>query len=90
MLTPDIGGHMPAGKQRPPAFELDVAAEAKHIRFLVPGRTHTQSEGVAAVDHIGQRRGLADRVRPGARCTDVHATFRIAAWLVDADASGQS
>ncbi len=81
---------MPAGKERPPAFELDVAAEAKHIRFLVPGRTRTHSEGVAPVDHIGQRRGLPDRVRQGARSTDVHATFRIAAWLVDADASGES
>ncbi len=81
---------MPAGKQQPPTFELDVAAEAKRIRFLVPGRTHTYSEGVAPVDHIGQRRGLPDRVRHGDRSIDVHATFRIAAWLVDADASGQS
>jgi hypothetical protein len=81
---------MPAGKERPPAFELDVAAEAMYIRFLVPGRTHTHSEGVAPVDHTGQRRGLPDRVRQGARSTDVHATFRIAAWLVNADASGQS
>jgi hypothetical protein len=81
---------MPAGKERPPAFELDVAAEAKHIRFLVPGRTHTHSEGVASIDHVGQRRGLPDGVRQGAGSTDVYATFRIAAWLVDADASGQS
>ena len=81
---------MPAGKERPPAFELGVAAEAQHIRFLVPGRTHVRSEGVAPVDHIGQRRGLSDRVRQGSCCTDVHAAFRIAAWLVDAGASGES
>ena len=81
---------MPAGKEQPPAFELDVAAEAKHIRFLVPGRTHTHSDGVAPVDHIGQRRGLPDRVRQGARSAEVHATFRIAAWLVDAEVSGES
>jgi hypothetical protein len=81
---------MPAGKEGPPVFELDVAAEAKRIRFLVPGRTDTHSEGVAPVDHIRQRRGLPDRVRHGASSSDVHATFRIAAWLVDADASGQS
>ena len=81
---------MPAGKGRPPAFELDVKAEAKHIRFLVPGRSHAHSEGVAPIDHIGQRRGLPDRVRQGARSTDVYATFRIAAWLVDADGSGES
>ena len=81
---------MRAGKERPPAFELDVAAEAKHIRFLVPGRTSIQSEGVAQVDRVGQRRGLPDRVRPGARSAEVHAAFRIAAWLVDAEGSGQS
>jgi hypothetical protein len=80
---------MPAGKERRPAFELNVAAEAKHIRFLVPGNTRTQSEGAAQVHHTGQRRGLPDRVRPGARSTNVHASFRIAAWLVDAEASGE-
>jgi len=80
---------MPAGKERPPAFELNVAAEAQYIRFLVPGNTRTQSEGAAQVDHIGQRHGLPNRVRQGARSTDVHATFRIAAWLVDAEASGE-
>lgn len=81
---------MPAARERRPAFELDVKADAKHIRFLVPGRTRTHTEGVAPVDRTGQRRGLPDRVRPGARSTDVRATFRIAAWLVDADASGES
>ena len=81
---------MPAARERPPAFELDVKADAKHIRFLVPGRANAHTEGVAPVDHIGQRLGLPDRVRPGARSSDVRATFRISAWLVDADASGQS
>jgi len=80
---------MPAGKDQPPAFELNVAADAKHIRFLVPANTRTQSEGAAQVDHIGQRRGLPGRVRQGARSADVHATFRIAAWLVDAETSGE-
>ncbi|HEX2322430.1 MAG TPA: hypothetical protein VHJ18_25905 [Streptosporangiaceae bacterium] len=81
---------MPAGKDRPPAFELGAAADAKHITFLVQGRTRTHSEGVAPVYHIGQRSGPQDRVRQGGRSTDAHATIRIAAWLADADGSSES
>ncbi|MGN6792849.1 MAG: hypothetical protein ACTHJW_10750 [Streptosporangiaceae bacterium] len=76
---------MGKGKERPPAFELDAAADAEQIQFLVPGRTDTRSEGVALVEHKGQRSGLPDRVRPDACYTAVHASFRVAAWLEDAD-----
>jgi hypothetical protein len=74
---------MPACKGRPPAFELDVAAEAKDIRLLVPGRVQTRSEGVTLVRH-SRRAGLPDQVLQGGRYADVRVSFRIAAWLEDA------
>jgi hypothetical protein len=80
---------MPARGERPPTFEIDAMAEAKDIRFHLPGRLHTHSEGVARVEHIRQRRGLPRKVREGTRCTDVSASLRIAAWLEDADAPGE-
>jgi len=81
---------MGAGKERPPAFELDVAADAETINFPVPGRCHTRSEGVASAEHSVRRKELPNRVRQDEHYTDVHASLRIAAWLEDADGSRQS
>jgi hypothetical protein len=70
-------------------FELDVAAEAKDIRYLVPGRVHTRSAGVTRIEY-SRRGGLPDQMRQGGRYADVSASLRIAAWLEDADAPGET
>jgi hypothetical protein len=78
---------MSPGKERRPAVELDVAARASQIHFVVPGRVQTYTEGVELKGHSRQRRGLPDRVRQGECYTNVYASIRIAAWLGDADTS---
>lgn len=80
---------MPDRIERQPAFELDVAAEAKDIRFQVLCGLETHSEGLAPVEHVRQRRRLPSRVREGTRYTSVSASLRIAGWLEDADAGSE-
>ena len=81
----EVGGPVPAGHELPPAFDVGVAADAKQIHMRVTGEARTRSEGVTRVERATVRDGLPDHLRRGERYTDVHTSYRVAAWLDEAD-----
>jgi len=73
------------GGRRPPALEVTAAARAGEIRYHVPPGVETRTQGVQIVNDTprrGRKPGVPER---GARHTNVDASFRVAAWLLDDD-----
>jgi hypothetical protein len=69
------------GKNRPPDFEIEVAAQAREITFRVVGDVGWRTEGVARVDRVRRRDGLPSPVRPHVRYRNVHVSTSLKAWL---------
>ena len=72
---------MKPGKNRPPDFEIEVAAQAREITFRVVDDVEWRTEGVARVDRVRRRDGLPSPVRPHVRYRNVHVATSLKAWL---------
>jgi hypothetical protein len=69
------------GKNRPPDFEIEAAAQAREITFRVVDDVEWRTEGIARVDRVRRRDGLPSPVRPHVRYRNVHVSTSLEAWL---------
>ena len=75
-------------KDRPPAFELQVAARAREIIFRKVGDVTWRTESTGHVERIVRRDGLPSPVLPHTPYTDVHVSTHIKAWLKETGEPG--
>jgi hypothetical protein len=83
------GPEMKRGEDRPPAFEVEVAACAQEMYFRTVGDVEWRTEGTANIERTGRRDGLPSPVLPHVRYKEVRVSTRIAASLAEPEI-GQS
>jgi len=86
------GKPMTGAEPRQPAVELEVAVQAREMRFRKP-RDDVRTEAATGTTHVSRdsrRDGIPERARPDVSYSDVWVSFRIAAWPDEPGCGGEA